>query len=71
MVAYDARLMMLLPQPLVLAAATMDSSSMFHDLAFGAESAVSGTVALLAAAHALSKVHFLQMIPWDLFFHLL
>jgi hypothetical protein len=29
---------------------------MFHDLAFGAESAVSGTVALLAAAHALSKV---------------
>ena len=45
-------------QPLVLATAAMDSTGMYHDLAFGSQSTVSGLVALLAAADALGKVMF-------------
>ncbi len=38
-----------------MAAAQIDSSALFHDLAYGAESSVSGYIAMLAAADALSR----------------
>ncbi len=40
----------------VMGVAGMDSAGMFHDRVIGANSAVSGTVALLAAAHTLATV---------------
>ena len=42
-------------QPVVLAAASMDATGLFHDMALGAEATVSGLVAFLAAARALSS----------------
>lgn len=42
-------------RPVVMAVAPLDSSALFHDLAFGADSAVSAFVAVLAAADALSR----------------
>lgn len=47
------------PKPakkIVLAATNTDSSAIFHDMAFGANSAVSGIVTLLSAAEALTAV---------------
>jgi len=42
-------------RPVVMAVTAMDSSALFHDLAWGADSSVSAVVALLAAADALSR----------------
>ena len=39
----------------VMAVAQIDSDGLFHDIAYGADSAISGVVALLAAADALGK----------------
>jgi hypothetical protein len=46
-----------LPQRYVVAIAQTDATSLFHDVAFGADAAVSGLVALLAAAQALSTAN--------------
>ncbi|CDH57981.1 nicastrin [Lichtheimia corymbifera JMRC:FSU:9682] len=43
-------------KPVVVLAAAMDSRSMFHDLTIGTNTDVSGVVALLAVAEALSRV---------------
>lgn len=43
-------------KPIIIVSATMDSRSIFHDLTLGVENDVSGMVALLAVADALSKV---------------
>ncbi|KAJ2959748.1 hypothetical protein NQZ79_g4838 [Umbelopsis isabellina] len=42
-------------KPIIIVSATMDSRSIFHDLTLGVENDVSGMVALLAVADALSK----------------
>ena len=42
--------------PIILATAAMDSTALFHDAARGADDSISGLVALLAAADALSGV---------------
>ena len=42
-------------RPIVMAVCPLDSSAMFHDLAYGADAAASSIVALLAAADALSR----------------
>lgn len=42
-------------RPIVMAVTAMDSSALFHDLAFGADSTASGIIAVLAAADALSR----------------
>lgn len=41
----------------IFAMTQLDSNSFFHDLAIGADAHVSGVVAIIAAAQALSKVH--------------
>ncbi|KAG7565434.1 Nicastrin [Arabidopsis suecica] len=43
-------------KPIVLAVASMDSASFFRDKSFGADSPISGLVALLGAVDALSRV---------------
>ncbi|XP_047313488.1 nicastrin [Impatiens glandulifera] len=45
------------PKPIILAVASMDSSSLFRDKNFGADSSISGLIALLAAIDALSHVN--------------
>ncbi|OZJ03933.1 hypothetical protein BZG36_03611 [Bifiguratus adelaidae] len=41
-------------KPIIVVSAAMDSRSIFHDLTLGVESSVSGTIAVLAIAEALS-----------------
>lgn len=48
---------------MVVLAAAMDSRSMFHDLTIGTNTDVSGVVALLAVADALSRVS-ITLIVW-------
>jgi nicastrin len=43
-------------KPIIVVSATMDSRSVFHDLTLGVENDISGLVAMLATADALSKV---------------
>ena len=43
-------------KPIVMGIARMDASAVFHDSAVGADSAMSSTVALLAAAQTLAMV---------------
>lgn len=43
-------------KPIIVVSATMDSRSVFHDLTLGVENDISGLVAMLAVADALSKV---------------
>jgi nicastrin len=47
-------------KPWVLGTAALDSSALFHDLAAGADADMSGTIALLAAAKALTVVRIVQ-----------
>ncbi|KAI9289178.1 Nicastrin-domain-containing protein [Umbelopsis sp. AD052] len=42
-------------KPIIIVSATMDSRSVFHDLTLGVENDISGMVAMLAVADALSK----------------
>ncbi|GAB5589833.1 hypothetical protein Unana1_04733 [Umbelopsis nana] len=42
-------------KPIIVVSATMDSRSVFHDLTLGVENDISGLVAMLATADALSK----------------
>lgn len=44
------------PKPIILVMASMDSGSFFRDINFGADSPLSGLIALLAAVDALSHV---------------
>ncbi|WJX36963.1 hypothetical protein P8452_24789 [Trifolium repens] len=44
------------PKPIILTVASMDSSSFFRDISLGADSPISGLIALLAAADALSRL---------------
>ncbi|QHO59145.1 Nicastrin [Arachis hypogaea] len=44
-------------KPIILAVASMDSASFFRDKSLGADSPISGLIALLAAVDALSHVH--------------
>ena len=48
-------------KPILLATAKMDSTSMFHDTARGADDAISGLVALLASAAALAPIEPAQL----------
>lgn len=50
-------------KPVVVLAAAMDSRSMFHDLTIGTNTDVSGVVALLAVAEALSRVSNVLVLP--------
>jgi nicastrin len=50
-------------RPLIVATAGMDSAALFHDLAFGADAAVSATAALLVAADALARSHGTAGLP--------
>lgn len=50
-------------KPVVMAAARADARALFHELAFGSESTVSGYVALLAAADALSRAANINTLP--------
>lgn len=43
-------------KPIIVVSAGMDSRSLFHDLTIGASNDVSGMVAVLAIAEALSRV---------------
>lgn len=43
-------------KPIIIVSATMDSRSVFHDLTLGVENDISGLVAMLAVADAISKV---------------
>ncbi|KAL5076913.1 hypothetical protein RYX36_015897 [Vicia faba] len=44
------------PKPIILTVASMDSASFFRDKSLGADSPISGLIALLAAADALSRL---------------
>ncbi|KAK2440419.1 hypothetical protein P8452_19522 [Trifolium repens] len=44
------------PKPIILTVASMDSFSFFRDISLGADSPISGLIALLAAADALSRL---------------
>lgn len=60
-----------LPQrPIVLAAAPLDASALFHDVAFGADAAASSLVAVLAAADALSRAPGAAGLPFQILFAL-
>eukprot|EP01114_Cavostelium_apophysatum_P012909 TRINITY_DN3009_c0_g1_i1.p1 TRINITY_DN3009_c0_g1~~TRINITY_DN3009_c0_g1_i1.p1 ORF type:complete len:657 (-),score=92.61 TRINITY_DN3009_c0_g1_i1:31-2001(-) len=43
--------------PIILAQAAYDSNAFFHDIAVGADSAISGTVGVMLAAEALSRMN--------------
>lgn len=55
-------------KPIVLAIASMDSSSFFHDVAPGADSPLSGMLALLAAVDALAEMGGLETLKKQLVF---
>ena len=56
-------------RPIVMAVCPLDSSAMFHGLAFGADSAASSIVATLAAADALSRTN-VSALPRQVMFAL-
>lgn len=45
-------------RPIIMAMANIDSTALFHDLAVGADSTVSGLVGLIGAALALQQVYY-------------
>eukprot|EP00457_Paulinella_chromatophora_P003187 gb/GEZN01003193.1/.p1 GENE.gb/GEZN01003193.1/~~gb/GEZN01003193.1/.p1 ORF type:complete len:665 (+),score=84.46 gb/GEZN01003193.1/:94-2088(+) len=53
-------------RPLVFGIAAVDANAFFHDMAYGHDSAASGTVALLVAADALSKLTDLDTLPYQI-----
>ena len=53
-----------------MAVAPLDSSSLFHDVAFGADSTASAVVAILAAADALSRTPEAATLPFQILFAL-
>ncbi|KAL1365396.1 hypothetical protein HN51_013432 [Arachis hypogaea] len=55
-------------KPIILAVASMDSASFFRDKSLGADSPISGLIALLAAVDALSHVHGLGDLSKQLVF---
>lgn len=55
-------------KPIVLTVASMDSASFFRDKSFGADSPISGLVALLGAVDALSRVEGLSNLKKQLVF---
>ncbi|CAJ2640691.1 unnamed protein product [Trifolium pratense] len=56
------------PKPIILTVASMDSSSFFRDISLGADSPISGLIALLAAADALSRLDGLGELSKQLVF---
>jgi nicastrin len=52
-------------RPVVVATASFDSTAFFHDLATGAEGSISGAIALLAAADALTRADVPNMEDLD------
>ncbi|CAI9110265.1 OLC1v1010259C1 [Oldenlandia corymbosa var. corymbosa] len=55
-------------KPIILAIASMDAASFFRDTSFGAESPISGFIALLAAVDALSRVDGLHLLSKQIVF---
>ncbi|XP_068663226.1 nicastrin isoform X2 [Aristolochia californica] len=55
-------------KPILLAVASQDSSSFFHDKSLGADSSLSGMISLLAAVDALSRVDGLHELKKQLVF---
>ncbi|XP_038721111.1 nicastrin isoform X1 [Tripterygium wilfordii] len=56
------------PKPIILAVATMDAASFFRDKSLGADSPISGLIAMLAAVDALSRVDGLDSLSKQLVF---
>ncbi|XP_076951630.1 nicastrin-like [Bidens hawaiensis] len=55
-------------KPIILTVASMDSASFFRDKSLGAESSLSGMIALLAAVDALSRIEGLDKLSKQLVF---
>ncbi|XP_043695678.1 nicastrin [Telopea speciosissima] len=56
------------PKPILLTVASMDSASFFRDKSFGADSPLSGMIALLAAVDALSRIDGINALSKQLVF---
>ncbi|XP_042398204.1 nicastrin-like [Zingiber officinale] len=56
------------PKPIIMVVASQDSASLFRDLSLGAESSISGLIALLTAVDALSYVNDLTELKKQLVF---
>ncbi|KAL3525034.1 hypothetical protein ACH5RR_013406 [Cinchona calisaya] len=56
------------PKPIILTVASMDSASFFRDKSLGADSPISGLIALLAAVDALSHLDDLHLLRKQLVF---